>query len=215
MQVRAQGVSKGQHNRALPPSDVLFESGRAVFVEAETQQRPAVLGLIMTGRMRPDQGEVTIDGVADARALRHRVALVDAPEVNEPHSDVLFGDVVAEELMFAGQFGSRIAVKRELERLGMSELARVPVGEVEPGARIRMLCALALQRADVEGIVLVSPDRHGGDPEEWWRIACEFADTGAAILVIGGMAARAAIDAHPNGWGTGQVMPLRREGGEA
>lgn len=206
MRVEAMGISKGQH--ALPPIDVVMESGRAVFVEAETEQRPTVLGLIVSGRMRPDAGEVTLDGERDSRRLRRAIALVDAPDVSEPHGNVLLVDVVAEELMFAGRVGTRITAKAELERLGLRDQARVPVGELEPGARVRVLCSLALKRKDVTGLVLVSPDRHGGEPSEWWQIACELADEGAAVLVIAGKAARAAIAARPDGWGTGRVMPL-------
>lgn len=209
MQVQATAVSKGPGARALPPSDVVMNSGVAVFVEAETAQRPTVLGLIVTGRMRPDGGTVTLDGVSDPRGLRRRLALVDAPDVSEPHSDVMLADVVAEELMFAGRLGGPIATRRELERFGLADQARTPIGQLDPDARIRVLCELALRRPGVEGIVLVSPDRHGGDPEAWWRIACELAEGGPAVLVIAGRAARGAIDAHPEGWGSGEVMPLR------
>ncbi|MEJ6489519.1 hypothetical protein PQI23_07280 [Leucobacter sp. USCH14] len=209
MRVRATAVSKGPGGRALPPIDVAMHSGTAVFVEAETAQRPTVLGLIVSGRMKPDSGEVSIDDEPNSRALRRRVALVDAPDVSEPHGDVLLAHVVAEELMFAGRFGGPLAVRQELERLGMREFARLPIGDLAPEARVRALCELALQRPGVEGLVLVSPDRHGGAPEGWWRIACELADDGAAVLVIAGRAARAAIAAHPEGWGTGEVMPLR------
>lgn len=209
MRVRATGVSKGPGGRALPPIDVSMSSGTAVFVEAETAQRPTVLGLIVSGRMKPDSGEVAIDDARDAKALRRRVALIDAPDVSEPHGDVLVADVVAEELMFAGRFGGPVAVRHELERMGIREHSRLPIANLAPAVRVRALCELALQRPGVEGLVLVSPDRHGGAPEEWWRIACELADDGAAVLVIAGRAARAAIAAHPDGWGTGEVMPLR------
>ena len=211
MRVRATAVSKGPGGRALPPIDVAMSSGTAVFVEAETAQRPTVLGLIVSGRMKPDSGEVAIDDEPDSRALRRRVALVDAPDVSEPHGDVLLAHVVAEELMFAGKAGGPLAVRQELERLGLREFARLPIGELAPEARVRALCELALQRPGVEGLVLVSPDRHGGAPEEWWSIACGLADDGAAVLVIAGRAARAAISARPEGWGTGEVMPLGDE----
>lgn len=214
MRVRARGISKGPRGRALPASDVVMNSGTAVFVEAETAQRPTVMGLIVTGRMRPDAGEVTIDGKSDRRALRDRIALVDAPDVSEPHGDVRLADVVAEELMFAGRARGPIAVRRELERLGLSDDARTPMADLEPGARVRALCELALRRPGVDGIVLVSPDRHGGDPAEWWGIACEIAERGPAVLVIAGLAARAAIGARPDGWGTGEVSPLRASLGE-
>lgn len=211
MRVRAIGVSKGPKGRALPPSDVRLDSRTAVFVDAETAQRPTVLGLIMTGRMRPDGGEVTLDGEHDDRGLRRRVALVDAPDVSEPHGDVRLADVVAEELMFAGLPRGPFAVRRELARLEASDHARTPMADVAPGLRVRVLCELAIKRPGVEGIVLVSPDRHGGDPGEWWTIACDVAERGPAVLVIAGRAARAAIAAEPAGWGTGEVMPLRTD----
>lgn len=214
MRVRATAVAKGPRGRALPPTDIVLRSGTAVFVETETAQRPTVLGLIVTGRMRPDGGDVTLDGADDARGLRRRLALVDAPDVSEPHSDVRLADVVAEELMFAGRPNGPLAVRRELTRFDASGEARTPMAEVAPGLRIRVLCELALGRPGVEGIVLVSPDRHGGDPAEWWSIACDLADAGPAVLVIAGRAARAAIAANPAGWGTGEVMPLTGEHAE-
>jgi len=122
---------------------------------------------------------------------------------------VMLADVVAEELMFAGHLGGPIGTRRELERFDLVDQSRTPIGQLEPNSRIRVLCELALRRPGVDGIVLVSPDRHGGDPEAWWRIACELAEGGAAVLVIAGKAARGAIDAHPEGWGSGEVMPLR------
>lgn len=209
MQVSASGVSKGPAGRALPPTSVELSSGTAVFVEAETAQRPTVLGLIVSGRMRPDAGEVLLDGEPNARELRRRIALVDAPEVSEPHGDVRLEHVIAEELMFAGEPPRPLAARRELRRLGFADHARTPLAELAPEVRVRVLCELALRRPGVEGIVLVSPDRHGGDPMEWWGIACELAERGPAVLVIAGLAARAAIDAHPDGWRTGEVTPLR------
>ncbi|WP_237462241.1 hypothetical protein [Leucobacter chromiireducens] len=186
-----------------------MSSGTAVFVEAETAQRPTVLGLIVSGRMRPDSGEVLLDGEPSARELRRRIALVDAPDVSEPHGDVRLEHVVAEELMFAGEPPRPLAARRELRSLGFADHARTPLAELAPEVRVRVLCELALRRPGVEGIVLVSPDRHGGDPMEWWGIACELAERGHAVLVIAGLAARAAIDAHPDGWRTGEVTPLR------
>lgn len=102
MRIELRGVAKGRDGQALPPTTVGFESGRATLARAETEQRPTVLGLIAAGRMRPDSGEVVIDGKADASAIRRRIALVDAPEVSDPAPDITLGGVAAEELMFAG-----------------------------------------------------------------------------------------------------------------
>jgi hypothetical protein len=152
-----------------------------------------VLGLIASGRMRPDTGRVSIDGSTDAKALRRRVALVDAPDVSDPHPDITLAGVVGEELMFAGAAATPLHARRWLARLGFDELAAVPIGNIDPAVRVRILCELAVLRDGVEGIVLVAPDRHGGSPDGWWRIAGEFAERGYALLVIIGGSATVAL----------------------
>ena len=190
MRVTLHDVSKGRGGQALPTTSLEFHSGAVRFALAETEQRPTVLGLIASGRMRPDTGRVTIDGDADNRALRRTIALVDAPDVSDPHADITLAGVVGEELMFAGVGATPLHARRWLNQLGFGELAGVAIGNVDPAARVRILCELAILRTGTEAIVLVSPDRHGGSPDGWWRIASEFADRGYAMLVvIGGSAA--------------------------
>ena len=195
MRIELRGVGKGRRSEALPPTTVGFESGRATLARAETEQRPTVLGLLASGRMRPDTGTVTIDGRADAAAIRRTVALVDAPDVSDPAPDITLAGVAAEELMFAGVPSNPVSVSRWLDDLGLREFARVPIANVEPVVRLRLLTELAILRDDVEGLVLVSPDRHGGDPLEWWGLAKRLADRGFAVLVIAGDASAAAIGA--------------------
>lgn len=64
-----------------------------------------------------------------------------------------------------------------------------------PTERIRLLCELALLRDGVRGLVITSPDRHGGDPNQWWQLARAFAARGLAVLVIAGVASASAIAA--------------------
>jgi hypothetical protein len=188
-------VAKGRAQSALPETSTAYETGSATLVVAETEQRPTVLGLVASGRMKVDSGTVTIDGRADASAIRRRVALVDAPVVSEPESNVTVTGVVAEELMFAGHAPNPFAAARWLEGVGLESLATTAIGNVEPAARVRLLLELAALRKDVEGLVLVAPDRHGGEPLAWWRIAQEFAERGYAVLVIAGHASKTTIDA--------------------
>ncbi|MEU4014128.1 hypothetical protein AB0E56_02575 [Microbacterium sp. NPDC028030] len=194
MKIALQDVSKGRGGQALPSTSLEFHTGAVRFALAETEQRPTVLGLIASGRMRPDSGRVSIDGTSDAKALRRRVALVDAPDVSDPHADITLAGVVGEELMFAGVGATPLHARRWLAQLGFSELASAPIGTIDPAARVRILCELAVLREGVEGVVLVSPDRHGGSPDGWWRIAGEFADRGYAILVIIGGSAAVALE---------------------
>lgn len=195
MKITLDSVAKGPRDAALPATSVSFETGRATLSRAETEQRPTVLALIASGRMRPDSGTVTIDGRADFGAMRRRIALVDAPDVCEPAPDVTAAGIVAEELMFAGLASHPLAVRRRLAELGAAEYARYAIGTVPPTVRIRLLTELALLRTGVEGVVIVSPDRHGGDPVEWWRFARELAGRGIAVLVVAGDASAAAIAA--------------------
>ena len=194
MKIALQDVSKGRNGQALPSMSLEFHTGSVRFALAETEQRPTVLGLIASGRMRPDSGRVSIDGTADPKALRRRVALVDAPDVSDPHPDIALAGVVGEELMFAGVAATPLHARRWLAQLGFGELASVPIGNIDPAARVRILCELAVLRSGVDGIVLVSPDRHGGSPDGWWRIAGEFADRGYAMLVIVGGSAAVALE---------------------
>lgn len=196
MRVSLSGVSKGR-GPVLPATSLEFHTGAVRFAIAETEQRPTVLGLIASGRMRADTGTVLIDGEVSPKQLRLKVALVDAPDVSDPHADITLLGVVGEELMFAGLPATPLHARRWLTQLGYVELAGAPIGTIDPAARVRILCELAVLRKGTEAIVLVSPDRHGGSPDGWWRIAAEFADRGYAMLVIVGGSAAVALERLP------------------
>ncbi|WP_211315563.1 hypothetical protein [Rathayibacter caricis] len=192
MRIELHDVAKGG---ALPAVSLTFSSGSATLALTETEQRPTVLGLLASGRMRPDSGRITVDGAEDPKRMRAAVALVDAPVVSEPAPDVTLAGVAAEELVFAGRSSHPRAVSRALEALGVADLARRPVSELPALERVRVLAELALLREGVEALVIVSPDRHGGDPAAWWALAKELAARGPAVLVIAGTASASAIAA--------------------
>lgn len=185
MKVELQEVTKGE---SLPPVSTSFESGTVTRVVVETEQRPTVLGLIATGRMRPSAGTVLIDGNEDRRKLRRSVALVDAPGVSEPDPDVTLGGAISEELMFAGGNSDAVSARMWARNMNVRDATNTPLIAIEPEERIRVLLELAAIRG-VDGLVLVSPDRHGGDPEKWWKITNLMARRGLAVLVITGRAA--------------------------
>ena len=193
MRITLSNVTKGPKDSALPLTSLEFESGTVTLARAETERRPTVLGLIASGRMRPDSGTVTLDGHTDYAGLRRHLALIDALGVSEPAADVTVAEVVAEELMFAGRLGHRRAVGVVLDELGLTDSSRANMADLAPDKRIRLLTELAVLRDDVRGVVLTSPDRHGGDPLGWWRIAGDLAERGYAVLVIAGDASAHAI----------------------
>lgn len=196
MRLELDGVSKGRGGRVLPATSLVVDAGRAVLAVAETEQRPTVLGLIASGRMRSDAGTVTIDGAAAPRALRRRVALVDAPDASDPAPDVSVAGVVAEELMFAGRRSDPFAARAWLDEHGLRAAANRPIGQLAPDDRIRMLLELAILRRGVDAVVLVSPDRHGGAPAAWWTCCEQLADRGFTVLAIAGDAAAAVLQAQ-------------------
>lgn len=193
MRIELQSVSKGK-GIALPTTSCVFASGEITRAVCETEQRPTVLGLIAAGRMQPDTGRVLLDGDDRARReIRRRTALVDAPGVSDPDPNVSLGGAIAEELLYAGIPGTPLQVRRWAEQLGVAEHLATPIADVSPTVRVRVLAELATLRDDVEAIVIVGPDRHGGQPGQWWAIARRLAQRGYAVLVIAGSAADAAL----------------------
>lgn len=214
MRIELVEAAKGR-GAALPPTSLAFESGEAVRVVVETEQRPTVVGLLASGRMRPDAGALLLDGEhGRRREVRHRTALVDAPRVSDPEPDVSLGGAIAEELLYAGVPGDPRSVRRWAAQLGVEHLRALPIADVEPAARIRVLAELAVLRDRVEAVVLVSPDRHGGDPRAWWAEARRLADRGFAVLVVCGEAADAVLrddEAHEAAEAAAPAAPTHDE----
>ena len=190
MKVELTGVGKGS---ALPATTLSYTSGELTLAEAETAERPTVLGLIASGRMRPERGAVRIDGESDAARIRREVALVDAPTVSEPPPGVTLRGVVEEELMFAGRWPSRKSADAVLDELGVRDEGATRMADLAPATRIRVLSELALLRPGVTGLVVVSPARHGGVPAHWHADLTRIAERGIAVRAIIGRPAMAAL----------------------
>jgi hypothetical protein len=148
--------------------------------------------------MAPDSGEVTVDGVVDGRRIRESVALVDAPDISAPADDLPLAVVLREEMLFAGVRGG-VRRAREARRLLAEEdlvaYRGTPMVELPSDVRMRALTQAAVRRPSAEGVVIVSPDRHGGDPLGWYDIARDLADGDLAVVVLAGAAAVDAVAA--------------------
>jgi hypothetical protein len=195
MRIDLVDVTAGEGADALRPTTVGFESGSVTLVATETAQRPTLLALIASGRMIPEHGSVTRDPEVTGDELRASVAVVDAPDISEPAAGLRLDGIVQEELMFAELPSSSKAVLSTLDTLGARDFARTPIEHVPVTVRLHVLAELAAMREDVDALVLTSPDRHGGDPLEWYPVAEGLAERGYAVLVIAGAASVALLDA--------------------
>jgi ABC-type taurine transport system ATPase subunit len=142
------------------------------------------LALVLSGRLRPSSGRVLIDGRDDPKAQRRTVAVVDAPEVTAPEDAVPVRDVVAEGLSLAGRRSGRRAVREWLESRGIEALAKQRAENLPPRVRTRLLVDLAVEPRQVAALVLDGPDRHGGDPQDWFALAQREADRGLAVVAL-------------------------------
>ncbi|MET0303850.1 MAG: hypothetical protein ABW040_07345 [Microbacteriaceae bacterium] len=187
--LRRAAIGRGP-SAAVPPMDARITAGAPVVIAVETAERPALVALMLAGRLKAESGDVLIDGAATgrdrraARRLRESVALVDTPTVAEPSPGVALELVVAEELEFAGRPSGARRVRSLLAREGLAEHARTPMRAVPPAVRIRLLARLALLRHGVDTLIVTSPERHGGDPRAWFGALRELAEFGIRIAIV-------------------------------
>ena len=187
--LRRAAIGRGP-SAPVPPMDARITAGAPVVIAVETAERPALVALMLAGRLKAETGDVLIDGAATgrdrraARRLRESVALVDTPTVAEPSPGVALELVVAEELEFAGRLSGARRVRSLLAREGLAEHARTPMRAVPPAVRIRLLTRLALLRHGVDTLIVTSPERHGGDPAEWYSTLVAMTKRGLAVAIV-------------------------------
>ena len=175
---------------SVPPLTLAIADGAVSVLAVETAERPMLVSLLLGGRLKPDSGRVTIDGRENLDELRKRSALVDTPVVAEPTAGLSLASIVAEEFSFAGMPSSRRAVHQFLHRHGIAEYGSVPVRSLPPTFRTRLFSELALLRPGVNALIVTSPERHGGDPAEWYDSLAAIAERGATIVIVTDAATR-------------------------
>ena len=169
---------------AVPALDLIVDGPLPVVVAVQTDERPLLVSMLLAGRIRCDSGRVLVDGRDDADELRRRSALVDTPIVAEPTAGIALKIIVAEEFSFAGLPTSGRAVRAFLADHNLAEYASLPVRSLLPADRIRVLCELAVLRAGVDGIIVTSPERHGGEPSQWFGPLADLAERGVTVTVV-------------------------------
>lgn len=169
---------------AVPALDLVVDGPVPVAIAVQTDERPLLVSMLLVGRIRADSGRVLIDGREDAGELRRRSALVDTPIVSEPTAGIALRTVVAEEFSFASLPTSGRAVREFLTAHGLADYAPLPVRALPPADRIRLFSELAVLRAGIDGIVVTSPERHGGEPSEWYGPLAALAERGVTVTIV-------------------------------
>ncbi|MDY0892022.1 hypothetical protein [Frigoribacterium sp. CFBP9030] len=175
----------------LAPLTVTADRGIPGFVAVETENGPTVASLVAGGRMAPERGRVLLDGSDDADAIRASFALVDTPGVAEPFGSLTVSQVAREELALAGLRSDRASVSLLVESLGLDEHRRTRLHALPTERRVRLLTELAVLRPDVRGVVLTTPERHGGDVHAWLDVVGDLVARDYTVLTVTSYAALA------------------------
>lgn len=182
---------------ALPPLSVVADRWAPGFVAVETEDAPTLAALVAGGRMRPESGRVTVDGRSDDAAIRASFALVDTPTVAEPFAALTVAQVAREELALAGLRSDKASARLLLDEIGLREHERTRLGALPTELRVRLLCELAVLRPEVRGLVVTTPERHGGDVTAWLSVVHDLVGRDYTVLTITGFAALATIESLP------------------
>jgi len=182
---------------ALPAISVVADRWAPGFVAVETENAPTLASLVAGGRMHPESGRVTLDGRTDDAAIRASFALVDTPTVAEPFAALTVEQVAREELALAGLRGDRASARLLLDEIGLGEHHRTRLSALPTELRVRLLGELAVRRPEVRGLVLTTPERHGGDVAAWLSVVHDFVGRDYTVLTVTGFAALATIESLP------------------
>jgi ABC-2 type transport system ATP-binding protein len=169
---------------AVPALDLIVDGPVPVVVAVQTDERPLLVSMLLAGRLRCDSGRVLVDGREDADQLRRRTALVDTPVVAEPTAGIALKTIVAEEFSFAGLPTSGRTVRSFLTDHDLADYTSLPVRTLPPADRIRLFSELAVLRDGVDGLVVTSPERHGGEPSQWYGPLAALAERGVTVTIV-------------------------------
>ncbi|MEO6088164.1 MAG: ATP-binding cassette domain-containing protein [Umezawaea sp.] len=185
MEIHAKSVGvTGAHGPLLRPTTLRIGTGEFVLVAGEPGAGHTALGLALSGRLRPSSGSVLLDGIDTPSELRKRVALVDAPEVNEPEAALKLSTVIGEELAMVGKRSGRKAVADWLVEHGADEHAGRRFEHVPADLRCALLLELAAARPGVTTLILDCPDRYHGTPEAWLALARARVTEERSVVVL-------------------------------
>ncbi|MEV6417141.1 hypothetical protein [Kribbella sp. NPDC051718] len=184
MELKAHAISvQGPHAPMLHATSISVSDHQLVLLTGYPGPGHVALALGLSGRLKPNGGDVQLDGDTSGRVLRQRVAVVDTPGITEPDDALPVRTVVGEELAIAGHKAGRKAVDAWLAEHDWAEFAERRFEHLPVGVRTEMLAELTVARPEVKFVILTMPDRLGGDPHEWYAVGRELASRGYGVVI--------------------------------
>jgi hypothetical protein len=154
--------------------------GELTLVAGEPGTGHTAFGLLLSGRMKPSTGTVS----PDAKILRKRAVLIDAPEVNEPEEALTLTAVVGEELAMNGMPSGKKAVHDWLVEHAADEHATKRFEHVPPHTRCAVMLELSSERPGVTTLILDCPDRYHPNPREWFALAHNYVTPERSVVAL-------------------------------
>ena len=188
--------AKGRRDPLLPPTSVTVARGELLLVTGDRQDQRTALSLLLSGRMKATEGQLSWDGSSRTRQLRLSAALVDSPGVNEPEEHLSVRDLVTEDLaLVPRRYRGALLSGPWLKVNRFEDIAGLWTEQLDPERRLELLTALALANPRTDLLVVDSPDRHSADDLTWLPRLRELAyDAGRPLAVV------AAVSAVPASW---------------
>ncbi|WP_020390659.1 hypothetical protein [Kribbella catacumbae] len=184
MELKAHAISvRGPHAPMLHATSVSVSDHQLVLLAGYPGSGHVAASLGLSGRLKPDGGDVRLDGETSGRVLRRRVAVVDTPGITEPDDALPVQTVVGEELAIAGHKAGRKAVQEWLGEHDWAGYAERRFEHLPVAVRTKLLAELTVARPDVKVVILTMPDRLGGDPHEWYELGRDLASRGYGVII--------------------------------
>jgi ABC-type branched-subunit amino acid transport system ATPase component len=182
IEVKKLAINKGRIP-IIEPTSLRIKQGDLTLIVGETEVSQVAFALSLAGRMKLSSGSVKIDNNENPELLQEIIALVDVPNISEPDDVMKLETIVGEELAIAGQKAMPKHARAFLQQNMISKYAKETFETLPNKIRYDVLMKLASIRPNTKVLLLVEPDRLGGKPEIWWRIAKKYNKLGFTVVV--------------------------------
>lgn len=185
----------GANQPLLPQTSLRVRPGELMLIETGTPLASTTMGLVLTGRMLPSSGTVTLtpeDAAQEAsthstkaavKDLRHHTALVDSPRITEPERFLTLEKFVTQELALLPR---EVSMKTTdwLAEHGFTDQASAWIEQLSVPDRLQLVTRLAVAFPTVRALVYDAPDRHGHS-DQWLPTLQELHDqTGLTTVAL-------------------------------